>query len=71
MEACAAKGYAYCGEENYAECFASNDEPAASALATGADQLAAGCDYPCKGNSSEACGGSNRILVYANNGTLA
>lgn len=71
IDACAAKGYEYCGEEYYAECWGSKTEPATleAAKAPGSDPLAAGCNYPCKGNSSEACGGSGKILVYANNGT--
>ena len=41
-------------------------------LATAEDgeaaMVAAGCNYRCTGNSSEACGGSNRIMVYGNDG---
>jgi hypothetical protein len=69
MDACAAKGYTYCGEEYYSECYGATTAPPSSAVASGADALSAGCNYPCKGNSSQACGGSNRILVYINNGT--
>ena len=71
MDACAAKGFTYCGAEYYAECWASKTAPSDSFIAAGADSLTAGCNYPCKGNSSEACGGSNRILVYLNNETTA
>ena len=71
MDACTAKGFAFCGAEYYAECWASKTAPSDNMIASGADPLTAGCSYPCKGNSSEACGGSNRILVYINNGTAA
>ena len=71
VDACADKGYAYCGEEYYSECYGSNTAPASASIAPGADPLTAGCNYPCNGNNSEACGGSNRILVYFNNGTSA
>ena len=69
MDACASNGFKYCGAEYYAECWGSKTAPADSKIAPGADPLAAGCNFPCKGNSSEACGGSDRILVYINNGT--
>ena len=69
MDACTAKGYSYCGEEYYSECYGATALPPVSTMASGADPLAAGCNYPCRGNSSQACGGSNRILVYINNGT--
>ncbi|KAK7521272.1 WSC domain-containing protein [Phyllosticta citriasiana] len=69
LDACAAGGYAVCGAEYYHECWAGNALPSSSLLAAGSDVLAAGCNYPCSGNSTEACGGSNRVLVYVNNGT--
>ncbi|KAF1827885.1 WSC-domain-containing protein [Dissoconium aciculare CBS 342.82] len=70
LSACAAAGYTYCGEEYYAECYGSNTAPSASSVAPGSsDPLAAGCSFPCRGNSTEACGGANRVLVYVNNGT--
>jgi len=72
LSACAAAGYTYCGEEYYSECYGSNTAPAASLIAPGSsDPLAAGCNYACRGNKTEACGGSNRVLVYINNGTAA
>jgi hypothetical protein len=66
VQACQARGFAYCGAEYYSECYGSNTAPTTS-LATGSDPLAAGCNYPCKGNSSESCGGSSRIIVYTTN----
>lgn len=72
LSACQAAGYTYCGEEYYTQCYGSNTAPAASLIASPAnDPLAAGCGYACAGNSTESCGGSNRIIVYVNNGTAA
>ena len=68
MDACAASGYLYCGEEYYSECYGSNTAPTAQ-VAPGSDPLSAGCNFPCNGNKTEACGGANRVLVYINNGT--
>ena len=67
LKSCVGKGYVYCGVEYYSECYGSNVEPNSSVIAPGGDIFAAGCSFPCKGNPSEACGGSNRILVYFNN----
>lgn len=64
MQACQARGFAYCGEEYYSECYGSNSPPTTSKVA-GDDPLAAGCNYPCKGNSTESCGGSGKIMVYS------
>jgi hypothetical protein len=69
LDACAVDGYDYCGAEYYAECYGSSSEPASSSIASGSDPLVAGCNYPCKGNTTESCGGSGKILVYVNNGT--
>ncbi|KAK8167604.1 WSC domain-containing protein [Phyllosticta citribraziliensis] len=71
LDACAAAGFAVCGAEYYHECWAGANLPASALLAAGADALSAGCNYPCAGNSTEACGGANRVLVYVNNGTAA
>lgn len=65
LDACAAKGYLYCGAEYYSECYGGQLAPTA-AVALGADPLSAGCNYPCTGNKTEACGGSYRIQVYVN-----
>ncbi|KAK6069320.1 WSC domain-containing protein [Seiridium cupressi] len=65
LDACTAQGYLYCGEEYYSECYGGQlSSPAV--VASGSDPLSAGCNYPCNGNKTEACGGSNRILVYVN-----
>ena len=65
MSACKARGFAYCGAEYYSECYGSNTAPATTLA--GSEPLSAGCNYPCKGNSSESCGGSSRIIVYTTN----
>lgn len=72
MQACQARGFTYCGEEYYSECYGSNTPPTTSKVA-GDDPLAAGCNYPCKGNSTESCGGSGKIIVYStlNNATAS
>ncbi|OJD35635.1 carbohydrate-binding wsc [Diplodia corticola] len=70
LDACAAKGFAYCGAEYYYECYGGAAKPAdALVVPDVADPLLAGCDYACSGNSTEACGGADRLLVYVNNGT--
>lgn len=63
MDSCQKAGYSVCGAEYYGECYGGNTSPNATAV-LGTDPLQAGCNYPCYGNSTEACGGSNRILVY-------
>lgn len=70
LDACTAAGWKACGVEYYHECFASSAVPDPSLVAApAADPLSAGCAYACAGNTSEACGGSNRVLVYVNNGS--
>ncbi|KAH7064884.1 WSC domain-containing protein [Macrophomina phaseolina] len=70
LDACAAKGFRYCGAEYYRECYGSAEQPADSLAVSGySDPLLAGCNYACSGNSTEACGGANKVLVYTNNGT--
>lgn len=74
LDACRAAGLAYCGAEYYQECFGGASQPSSSLVATSSggsvDPLLAGCNYACMGNSTEACGGANRVLVYVNNGTV-
>lgn len=69
LDACTADGMGYCGVEYYAECYGSTTKPSDS-LAIAGDALTAGCNYACKGNSTEACGGANRILVYVDESRL-
>ncbi|KKY22443.1 putative copper radical oxidase [Diplodia seriata] len=69
LDACAAKGLAYCGAEYYYECYGGAAKPADGLAVAGvADPLLAGCNYACSGNATEACGGADRLLVYVNNG---
>ncbi|KAH0148413.1 hypothetical protein KCU67_g11454, partial [Aureobasidium melanogenum] len=70
LDACAKSGLTVCGAEYYQECYGGSVAPSSSLIA-GSDPLAAGCNYPCNGNKTEACGGSNKILVYINNGTAS
>lgn len=74
LDACRDAGLLYCGLEYYQECYGGAAEPADALVATSgsgsADPLLAGCNYACKGNGTEACGGANRVLVYVNNGTV-
>jgi hypothetical protein len=69
LDACAQSGLSVCGAEYYQECYGGSNIPSSNLIA-GSDPLTAGCNYPCTGNKTEACGGSNRILVYINNGTV-
>jgi len=70
LDACAKLGYSWCGAEYYGEVYGSKKAPDASLVIAGASQgqmamQNAGCSYKCKGNGNEACGGSNRIVVYS------
>jgi len=72
LNACADKGYTWCGQEYYSEAYGSKAAPNASLVVASASQgvyamVGAGCSYKCNGNSAEACGGSNRIIVYQYN----
>ena len=55
---CSSKNYGLAGLEYAAECYCANALQSYSALG----QI--GCSLPCKGNTSEICGGSNRLSVY-------
>lgn len=60
-EACQAGGYNISGVEYSGECWCANaftngGGPAPDGLA--------GCNMPCNGNATEACGGPNRLDVY-------
>ncbi|KAH0421357.1 WSC domain-containing protein [Colletotrichum camelliae] len=65
ITACAASNYQYIGMEYGGECWCGNT------LAAGAvPALAADCSMPCNGNSSEYCGGPNRLNMYQFNSSL-
>ncbi|KAF2737108.1 WSC-domain-containing protein [Polyplosphaeria fusca] len=54
----ACSGSAYFGVEYAGECYCGNS------ILNGAASATDGCNQPCKGNSSEFCGGSNRLNLY-------
>ncbi|KAI9716656.1 MAG: hypothetical protein M1812_005194 [Candelaria pacifica] len=66
IEKCAAAclAYTYFGTEYGAECYCGNALSAGSVPAT--DN---GCTMTCAGNSSEYCGGGNRLNMYRKNST--
>lgn len=52
-------GYTYFGTEWYEECFCDDK------LATGGVEAEeADCNTPCRGDTIQACGGSNRLTLY-------
>ncbi|PSN70463.1 WSC-domain-containing protein [Corynespora cassiicola Philippines] len=55
---CSSMGYPVAGTEYAAECFCGTGIP----LQTGTD----GCNMACAGDSTLACGGPDRLSVYAN-----
>lgn len=56
---CASKGYQYAGVQWYQECYCDSGRAPASKQTLDAD-----CNTPCRGNSSESCGGGNRLSIY-------
>ncbi|KIP07197.1 hypothetical protein PHLGIDRAFT_513029 [Phlebiopsis gigantea 11061_1 CR5-6] len=64
-DACFNAGYPLAGAEFATQCFCGLDFAAGSGPTPLAD-----CDMPCAGNSSEFCGGPNRLNVYNFTGTL-
>lgn len=63
-EMCQQRGFSYCGVEYGKECYGG------SAILNGGQQAdPASCDMRCTGNSTEKCGGSNRINLYQVDGT--
>ncbi|KAM0278058.1 hypothetical protein ACHAO9_012322 [Fusarium lateritium] len=59
VQACSNDGFVYAGVEYGGECFCGNDFTDGSVPALNED-----CGMPCNGNSSEYCGGPNRLNVY-------
>ncbi|KAF8621390.1 hypothetical protein AX15_007844 [Amanita polypyramis BW_CC] len=57
--ACLAGGFSLAGTEYAAECYCGN-----AIVNGGAPALASTCNMVCAGNSSEYCGGANRLNVY-------
>ncbi|MCJ1414010.1 hypothetical protein MMC32_000335 [Xylographa parallela] len=67
VEACAAacSGYRYMGVEYGNECYCDNVIGGGNGIASGGNNvLANGCSMTCPGNSSEYCGGRNRLNLY-------
>lgn len=60
VEKCAVfcNGYSYMGVEYSTECFCANS------ISDGAALTPSGCSMACGGNSSEYCGGPNRLNLY-------
>lgn len=63
------QGFTYFGVEYSNECYCGNTIGAGSALVAGATVDATGCNMVCGGNSSEYCGGANRLNMYQVNST--
>ncbi|KAL9029704.1 MAG: hypothetical protein Q9196_002082, partial [Gyalolechia fulgens] len=66
-ELCAAacQGYTYFGTEYSGECYCGNALGAGAVPATGgADPTQNGCSMTCNGNTTEYCGGANRLTLY-------
>jgi iron transport multicopper oxidase len=67
VEACmqACSNYSYFGVERGNQCFCGNTIRAGSALIQGSTVGKTGCNMLCQGNSTEFCGGVNRLNMYA------
>ena len=61
--ACGAAGYSLAGVEYARECYCD------SQIQNQAAKADTGCDMTCTGNSSEYCGGSNRLNIYQASGS--
>ena len=71
VESCASActSYAYFGVEYSGECFCGNTLAAGSASVVGSTPATTQCNMACSGNSTEYCGGPNRLNMYGSNGT--
>ena len=71
IESCEAscQGYNYFGVEYSNECYCGNSINAGSVVKSSSDPNINGCSMLCGGNSSEYCGGPNRLEMYSINGT--
>src|SRR6266516_1182264 len=58
--ACQAAGYVLAGVEYAGECYCGNTVASGGPASDGLT----GCNMPCNGNSSEFCGGPNRLDMY-------
>lgn len=68
MEACSLTGYSVSGLEWAQECYCGSIAPATTNLR--ASPASTACTMPCKGNSLQACGNGNQILIYTTSSTL-
>ncbi|KAL9596717.1 MAG: hypothetical protein Q9219_005628 [cf. Caloplaca sp. 3 TL-2023] len=59
-------GYQYFGIEYSSECFCGNSLGSGATLKGDGD-----CGMTCSGNSTQYCGGSQRLTIYNSNGTIA
>ena len=60
----ACQGYTYFGMEFSNECYCGNTINAGSVAQTSTDPATNGCSMLCGGNSTEYCGGGNRLNMY-------
>lgn len=67
LDYCGSRGYTYAGLEYSTQCFCGNTLAADRAPVEG---VLGNCFSTCAGNSSEYCGGANRLSIYSNNGTF-
>ncbi|CAI6337783.1 unnamed protein product [Periconia digitata] len=61
VQYCADKNFDYAGTEYSRECYCDNF------VNNGGQKVTDGCTMSCAGNSTEPCGGPNRLTVYQNN----
>lgn len=69
VQACAAacSGYTYFGVEYSSQCFCSNFISSGSNLVAGSTPADTGCNMLCAANSTQYCGGPNRLNLYMSN----
>ncbi|PNH43049.1 hypothetical protein VD0004_g4372 [Verticillium dahliae] len=56
---CASRGFAYAGTEWYQECYCGNALAVGGVIANELD-----CNTPCAGDTSQPCGGPNRLTLF-------
>ncbi|KAF9516439.1 hypothetical protein BS47DRAFT_1441245, partial [Hydnum rufescens UP504] len=62
LNTCQGQGYIYGGVEYALECYCSNTMVISSS--TGQPEPPGDCSMPCSGDSTQTCGGGNRIMIY-------
>ncbi|TVY83567.1 WSC domain-containing protein [Lachnellula suecica] len=63
---CNTNNFAYAGTEYSTQCYCGNDLASGSTTAANTD-----CDMACSGNSTEPCGGPNRLSLFWSGKTVA